>query len=269
MPEYASLIERGFSPGLSGQPGRAPRLAFPDPPQAVARARGPVAETARLDRWSADAWLLVREGSNRQGLSSVNPAALGADQVGAVVRYTLAPESYLQPQAYVRASKALVANGEVEGAAGVSLAPSRNLPLRLHAELRVTERAGRAGRAVEARPAVYVTTGLSRRELGPDIEGEAYLQAGYVGGDFETGFVDGKATLEAPLLKRDKGRVAVGAGAWGGAQRDASRFDIGPTASVALATGKASLHASIDYRFRVAGDAVPDDGLAVTLTASF
>ena len=119
------------------------------------------------------------------------------------------------------------------------------------------------------RPAAFATTGLPRQDVAPGVEGEAYLQAGYVGGDFETGFVDGKATLEAPLLRRDGGRIAVGAGAWGGAQRDASRFDIGPTASVSLTTGTASLRASIDYRFRVAGDAIPDDGLAVTLSASF
>ncbi|MBB3033492.1 hypothetical protein [Alteriqipengyuania lutimaris] len=269
MPAYASLIERAAPQGLSGTPGQARRLSIAGSRPARPGAREPGANTAPRDRWAADAWLLVREGSNRQAFASVNPAALGANQVGIVVRYALAPATPLDPHAYVRVSKALVADGEGEAAAGVSIAPLRKVPLRIHGELRVTDRAGLGGAATEVRPAAFVTTGLARQKLMPGVEGEAYLQAGYVGGDFATGFVDGKATLETPLIKREAGRVAVGAGAWGGAQRDASRFDIGPTASVSLATGRVSLRGSIDYRFRVAGDAVPGDGLAVTLAASF
>ena len=268
MPDYASMIDRSTVPGMSGKPGRARRLEMTGTP-AGGGLPGAGAKSSRPDLWSADAWLLVREGSNRQRLAGINPAALGSDQVGVVVRYALGPASPLQPQAYARASKALVADGEIEGAAGLSIAPARALPLRIHAELRATEREGETGRTVEVRPAAFVTTGLPRRELAPGIESEAFVQAGYVGGDFETGFVDGKATLEASLAKREEGRIALGAGAWGGAQRDASRFDIGPTASVSLKAGKAAMQGSIDYRFRVAGDAVPDDGLAITLAASF
>ena len=60
-----------------------------------------------------------------------------------------------------------------------------------------------------------------------------------------------------------------GGGAWGGAQRGATRLDLGPTASATLTTGRTTLRGSVDYRLRVAGDAVPGDGLAVTLAASF
>ena len=102
-----------------------------------------------------------------------------------------------------------------------------------------------------------------------EVTARAYGQAGYVGGDFETGFVDGKATLEAPVIQGKKARVAIGGGVWGGAQRDASRLDVGPTASAILSTGRASVRASIDYRIRVAGDALPRDGVALTLAASF
>ncbi|GAB5348144.1 hypothetical protein [Alteriqipengyuania sp. 357] len=175
------------------------------------------------------------------------------------------PQSPLGPSAYARASKALVRNGETEGAAGLSVSLARAFPLRAHGEVRVTHRPG----GTEVRPAAFVVTGLPRREVVPGVEADGYLQAGYVGGDFETGFVDGKATLEAPVLKSASGRVTVGGGAWGGAQRDASRLDIGPTAGVRLSTGRANLRASVDYRFRVAGDAVPGDGVALTLAASF
>lgn len=216
-------------------------------------------------RWSADAWLLVRQGGSGPLLASVDPASYGSNQIGAVVRYSLAPSSALQPQAYARASKALVPGGESEAAAGASIGLVRSFPLRVHGELRVTDRPG----GTEVRPAAFVVTGLPRRKVGPVVEAEGYLQAGYVGGDYATGFVDGRAIVEAPVIRSERGQVAIGGGAWGGAQRGATRLDLGPTASATLTTGRTTLRGSVDYRLRVAGDAVPGDGLAVTLAASF
>ena len=220
---------------------------------------------ATPDRWSADAWLLLRQGGSGPALASVNPASYGSNQIGAVARYSLAPSSALQPQAYARASKALVRDGESEAAAGVSIGLTRRFPLRVHGELRVTDRPG----GTEVRPAAFAVTGLPRQPIGPMLEAESYLQAGYVGGDYETGFVDGKAVLEAPVIRGRRGRVAIGGGVWGGAQRGAARLDLGPTASATVTTGSTTLRGSVDYRLRVAGDAVPGDGLAVTLAASF
>ena len=208
---------------------------------------------------------MVRDGRAGSQLASVNPASYGGDQAGAVVRFALAPGSSLSPNLYARVSKALVSGGESEAAAGVSVDLARTFPLRVHGEVRVTDRPGGA----EVRPAAFVVTGLPRRTVGPGLEADAYLQAGYVGGEFETAFVDGKATLEAPLIRSDHARFTIGGGAWGGAQRDASRLDIGPTASLNLSTGSTALRASVDYRVRVAGDARPGNGVAVTLAASF
>lgn len=216
-------------------------------------------------RWSGDAWLLVREGTGGGQFTGAVPATYGADQAGAVIRYSLAPGSSLQPQAYGRASRALSADGEAEAAAGVALKLARGVPLTLHGELRATDR--RSG--TDVRPAAFVSTGLPRREIATGVEAEGYLQAGYVGGDYATGFVDGAATVKTPLVSTDDMRFAIGAGAWGGAQRDASRLDTGPTASTIVSTGKAAIRASVDYRFRIAGDAYPDSGIAVTLSASF
>ena len=225
----------------------------------------PRSRSAQVDRWSADAWLLVRQGGAGPRLASVNPASYGSDQIGAVARYSLVPGSALQPTAYARASKALVPGGESEAAAGVSIGLARNVPLRVHGELRVTNRPG----GTQVRPAAYVVTGLPRRQVGPVLEAEGYLQAGYVGGDYATGFVDGRAIVEAPVIRSEREQVAIGGGAWGGAQRGATRLDLGPTASATLTTGRTTLRGSVDYRLRVAGDAVPGDGLAVTLAASF
>lgn len=258
--------------GIAGAPGRGRNIVALGW-QASAATSGPVVETAaqrtlnapRPERWSADAWLLVREGGSKQRLASVNPAAYGGNQVGAVVRYALKPGSVLQPDVYGRASKALVSGGEAEAAGGISISLDSRFPLRIHGEVRVTDRPG----ATELRPAAFVVTGLPRQRIAPGIEAASYLQAGYVGGDFETAFVDGKATLEAPVIRNDSGQFTLGGGMWGGAQRDASRFDVGPTGSVVLSTGKATLSASVDYRFRVAGGASPGNGPAITIAASF
>jgi hypothetical protein len=216
-------------------------------------------------RWSGDAWLMIREGRAYPQLTGVNPASYGGDQAGAVVRYAVAPDSPLAPHIYGRVSKALVSGGESEAAVGASLSLARNFPLRVHGEVRVTDRTG----STEVRPAAYVVTGVPRRSVAPNLVAEGYLQAGYVGGKFDTGFVDGKATLQASVLSSGHSRFTIGGGAWGGAQRDASRLDVGPTASVNLSTGGTTLRASVDYRVRVAGDARPGNGVAVTIAASF
>ncbi len=267
MPILPSLANPALmTPGKGG--GRLPLGGRPVTPDIAAGA--PVATQsnagrAEPGRWSGDAWFMIREGRAYPQLTGVNPASYGGDQAGAVVRYALAPNSRLAPNIYGRASKALVSGGESEAAAGASVSLARSFPLRVHGEVRVTDRTGGA----EVRPAAYVVTGLPRRPVGPNLEADAYLQAGYVGGKFDTGFVDGKATLQAPVLGSDHSRFTIGGGAWGGAQRDASRLDIGPTASVNLSTGGTALRASADYRIRVAGDARPGNGVVVTLAASF
>lgn len=260
---YAAAF--AFAPTYDRLPGAAPGDRDAQRWDIVSPLSQPRSGPSRADRWAADAWLLVRQGGSGPLLASVDPASYGSNQIGAVVRYSLAPSSALQPQAYARASKALVPGGESEAAAGVSIGLARSFPLRVHGELRVTDRPG----GTEVRPAAFVVTGLPRRKVGPMIEAEGYLQAGYVGGDYATGFVDGRAIVEAPVIRSERGQVAIGGGVWGGAQRGAARLDLGPTASATLSTGRTTLRGSVDYRLRVAGDAVPGDGLAVTLAASF
>jgi hypothetical protein len=64
--------------------------------------------------------------------------------------------------------------------------------------------------------------------------------------------------------------VRAGAGAWGGAQKGASRLDLGPAATMGLGLGaSASARLALDWRFRVTGDAAPSSGPALTLSAGF
>jgi len=272
LPQYDAR-GTGMAEARSSAPGRGQRglpwARGTMPAVAFSQAGSTTERAPRPERWSGDAWLLLRDGAQPRRLASAAPASYAADQIGAVVRYSLSPGSALEPAVYVRASKALVRDGESEVATGASVSLARSFPLQVHGELRLTDRPGVPGDRTQVRPAAFVVTGLPRQRVAGTLEADGYLQAGYVGGDFGTGFVDGKATLDAPVLRSGKASVALGGGVWGGAQRDASRLDAGPTASIVLSNGRANLRASLDYRFRVAGDASPGDGPALTLSASF
>ena len=71
------------------------------------------------------------------------------------------------------------------------------------------------------------------------------------------------------MLRAGKAQLRLGAGAWGGAQDGAKRLDLGPSASFDLPVGRVNTRLSADYRFRVAGDAAPGSGAAVTFSAGF
>jgi hypothetical protein len=140
------------------------------------------------------------------------------------------------------------------------------VPLILAAEARVTETA--MGR--EVRPAAFAVTQIPSVGLPLALRGEAYLQAGYVAGDFATGFVDGQARIDRRLAQLgDEQEIRLGMAAWGGAQKGAARLDVGPSASVAFKLGDATSRIAVDYRMRVAGDAAPASGPAVTFSAGF
>jgi hypothetical protein len=257
LPPALVVYVRGAGPTAPGIPAAAPILA----------AAMPRPGRARASRWSADAWLLLRDDTTSPILSG--RPSYGRSQAGAVIRYRLAPDSALRPQAYLRASAALAGAREREVAAGVSARPVAGLPLRLFAEARI----GETSRGRLLRPAVYAVTEFPALALPLGLRGEAYAQGGYVGGDYATAFVDGQARVERALVRRGDAELTAGAGLWGGAQEDAARLDIGPTAAVSFRLGPKSSGArgriAADYRFRVAGDAEPSSGPALTLSAGF
>jgi hypothetical protein len=255
MPLPAAFAAYLQGPAL--QPGRAENR----PSLAEVQSRP---APAFVSRWSADGWLLLRRDGAQGPVLSDRPS-YGRSQAGAVVRYALAPTSALRPQAYLRGAAALAGAREREAAAGVSLRPVPGAPVRVAAEARVSE----TGARTRLRPAAFAVTELPPFDLPLGLRGEAYLQAGYVGGEFATAFADGQARVERPLTRVGEAEVSAGAGAWGGAQKDSARLDIGPTAAVTFRLGEGRGRLSADYRFRVAGDAEPESGPAVTLSAGF
>ena len=219
----------------------------------------------RPARWRFDGWLQLRGGTSTAATGGVRPASYGASQLGGVLAYRLFPRSQRDPAIYLRASSALREPGESEAAIGLRARPVTGLPISLHAELRATQRPDRA----ELRPAAFAVIGFEDRDLPLGLGARGYAQAGYVGGTFATGFADGHLIVDYPVASFDLGDVRTGAGAWGGVQRDAARIDVGPTASVDLEFGEVPARVSVDYRIRVAGDAEPGNGPALTLSTGF
>lgn len=255
---------------------------MPLPDDAVAADQGqmtasppvPYLPTARrqAQHWSADGWILWREGGNGFNLpgaglpgASLPSGAYGSSQVGIVLRYRLSPDSNLRPTLYLRASSGLYRPRGEELALGLAVRPLSKLPVALMAEGRVT----RTAIGDDVRPAFAAVTELPPARLPLGLRGEAYGQAGWVGGKDKTPFIDGQLRIDKAVAGSDKGDFRLGGGAWGGAQKGASRLDMGPSASFDLPVGSVRTRLSADYRFRVAGDAAPSSGAAVTFSAGF
>jgi hypothetical protein len=166
---------------------------------------------------------------------------------------------------HLRGSAALAGSRERELAVGVSARPLAGVPVRLVAEARASD----AAQGIRLRPAAYAVTEFPPLELPLGVRGEAYLQGGYVGGAFATAFADGQARVERSLFRAGGVEVSTGIGAWGGAQKGSARLDIGPTAAVSFSLGDARGRLAADYRIRVAGDAEPASGPALTVSAGF
>lgn len=218
---------------------------------------------ARHSRLRVDAWLFLREGSRTAASGRV--PLYGASQAGAVVAYALAPASSRRPEVYARLSKALIAGGESESAVGLRARPLPALPLAVHAEARLTERAG----DIEVRPSAFVTASVGDVALPAAFDLSAYGQAGYVGGRDASAFADGMAVADRTVASVGPASVRAGAGVWGGAQEGTARLDLGPSLSLDVPLAGAAIRLTADYRVRVAGNAAPAGGATLTLSTGF
>jgi hypothetical protein len=254
--ELTPLADR--RPAASSAPAPASISAPPPPPPPVAAFRD--------SRWSADAWLLLRRGGTVPAAGGLTPATYGASQSGGVVRYRLAPTNRHRPTLYMRGTAALNGSREREAAVGASARPIAGVPVVAAVEVRANNQPG----GTSARPAAFAYTELPPVALPGDARAEVYAQAGYVGGNFASAFADGQLRIDRKVRQLGRGELRAGGGVWGGAQKGASRLDLGPSATMAVPLGdRAGARLGVDWRFRVAGDAAPSSGPAVTLSAGF
>lgn len=216
-------------------------------------------------RWSLDAWTLWRQGSGGSLVSQGRVPTYGASQAGAALSYRLVPANRHDPRAYLRLYHALIDQGEGEVALGLNARPFPKIPVRAYAELRATSFID----GTRFRPAILAATELAPQKLPAGLRAELYAQGGYVGGTAATGFADGQLHVLRDVKRFDLARISIGGGAWGGLQKDAHRLDLGPAMRADITFGKTPARISVDWRERVAGNADPESGLAVTLSTRF
>ena len=236
-----TFILPGGRSGAKAGSTPAPWTAFSAQPPRVASSR-----------WSASAWILLRDEGEGTALSP--GGILGGSQAGTRITFAPGDGLALSGRAYLPLRRTTGA----ELAAGVDWRPVASLPVGLLAERR--QRLGREGRNAFA----LTLYGGTSRSFSPRTRLDLYGQAGMVGLRARDLFADGAARLS-----RRVGPVELGAGLWGAAQPGAARLDAGPSLSWRLPVRDANLRLQADWRIRIAGDAAPGSGPALTLAADF
>jgi hypothetical protein len=208
-------------------------------------------------RLSGSFWLVARDGSGTS--NGVIGGQLGGSQAGLRLAYALDRKRRFAVAARVTSP---LGPGLQEAAVGVEWQPTR-LPVRIVAEHRFALNGGKGG------PAIGVVGGFGPLPVGQGFRLEGYGQAGAIHRGDTEGYVDGALHLSREVVKLGPVPVSLGAGLWGGAQRGAARLDVGPSISAAIPIAGRSARLSLDWRQRVAGDAAPNSGVALTLGTDF
>lgn len=218
---------------------------------------GTPAPPAARSRWSASAWSIVRGDGARGGIATPQ---LGGSQAGLRIAFALDPAQRL---ALVARGAAALGSVQQEAAIGLEYRLP-GVPVRLVAEQRIALRNARSG------PALGLVGGISEARLPAAFRLDAYGQAGVILRDGGVGYADGSVRAARPIL-RDRGgtMLDVGAGAWGAAQPGASRLDIGPSMALRVPVAGSAIRATLDWRQRVAGNARPPSGPALSVGADF
>ena len=218
-------------------------------------APAPLARRA-LDRLQLSSWALLR---GQQGMgfgphSLASGGQLGGSQAGARLSYNFTR----QIAASLRTSADVGRRGG-EIAGGVRVQPVRGLPLWFTAERR--QRLGDFGTGRNAF-ALFAEGGVYQRPMPWDFDLDAYLQAGVVGFKSRDAFIDGAMTFTRPVYRQFSGGVGV----WGGAQPGVYRVDAGPRVTMKV---RNNVRVHFDWRQRLAGNAQPGSGPAITLAGDF
>ena len=210
-------------------------------------------------RWSGGFWLVARDG---RGLgaslsASLSGSQLGGSQAGARLAYALG--SARRVSIVGRLASPLAGPGQ-EGAVGLEWRPT-GLPVRLVAEQRIGINGAAGG------PSLALVGGIGPVPIGRGFRLESYGQAGIIGRDGVIGYADGALRVNRHIAVIGGSPIDLGAGGWGAVQPGAARLDLGPSIGARLPVGTRRVRISLDWRQRVAGDALPGSGPALSIGA--
>ncbi|SNS51045.1 hypothetical protein SAMN06295912_10826 [Sphingomonas laterariae] len=247
--------EAMFAPPAAIPASSPPPIAdLPAPTPAIAGA------APSPSRWSGNIYLFARDGG---GDALAAGGQLGGGQIGGRIAWRINRGGPSRAAIATRAYLPLDDAKAAEGAVGLDFHPLPGQPLRLSVERRF-DLGGHGRNAWSA----YAAGGFWR-DLGKGLEADGYAQAGMVGARSTDLFADGALRV---VHRRDIApatALRIGGGVWGGAQPGVERLDIGPRVALSLPVGGTAITAAIEGRFRVAGDAAPGSGAALTLASDF
>ena len=209
-----------------------------------------------IDRVQLTAWAMLRsQPAGTAGTQSLaSGGSLGASQAGARLTYNFTR----QIAASLRSSTEVGRRGG-EVAGGVRVQPVRGIPLWITGERR--QRLGRFGGGRSAF-ALFFEAGIYERPMPLHFLLDTYLEGGVVGARSRDKFIDGSLTLTRPVYKQ----FSAGFGVWGGAQPGVYRVDAGPRVTMRV---RRNVRVHFDWRQRLAGNAKPGSGPAITLAGDF
>jgi hypothetical protein len=109
---------------------------------------------------------------------------------------------------------------------------------------------------------LFFESGVYQRPMPWQFSLDAYLQGGVVGFHHRDRFIDGGFAVTRPVHKQ----FSAGFGLWGAAQPGVYRVDAGPRVSMRV---RNNVKVHVDWRQRLAGNAAPGSGPALTLAGDF
>ncbi len=183
---------------------------------------------------------------------------MGGSQIGARIVLPFALKDRLRLSLRAYAPLAQIAAFEV--APGISLRPFPAIPVELIAEHRL-----RGGARAQDATSLFVAGGGSSQKRGSTWRADVYAQAGMVGVQHPMLFTDGAAKISRSIGDSR----AIGIGLWGGIQPGLKRLDVGPSATTVIGPPRLNMRLTLDWRVRIAGDARPDSGIAITMSKDF
>ena len=248
--QFSSIPQRDEWPvrsfAAASMPPTRPAAPSPTPP---------LIEPRRLDRLQLTMWAMLRQ----QGMIAVphslaSSGTLGGSQAGARLFYNVSP----QLAAVLRSSSDVGRRGG-ELALGIRVQPLRSLPIWVTAERR--QALGKYGGGRNAF-ALFAEGGIYDQRMPWGFLLDGYAQAGVVGLKSRDLFADGGFALTRPVYRN----FSAGFGVWGGVQPGLYRVDAGPRVTMRV---RRNVRVHLDWRQRLAGNALPASGPAVTLAGDF
>ncbi|HEV7233327.1 MAG TPA: hypothetical protein VGN36_03705 [Sphingorhabdus sp.] len=251
--------EVAAAPPLSGSEAIGPAMPVQAlAPTAFFPAIKPPPVSRPASRTDIYAYSFIRSGAGQQGLQG--GGQYGGSQSGVIMTHKLDAKRNLS--LLLRGTVAHDRPRERELATGLRWQPLAKIPVTLTAERRWRNARGDA-------VALYLAGGQSDIALPRDFRLEAYGQAGLISGRDGGPFFDFATRAKRKLVTLGALPVTIGGGAWGGGQENIFRIDTGPTIGTQIPLGSVQLRIDADWRFRIAGDARPANGPALTLSTSF